>query len=172
MNNSWVCECESGIYGQTVHGTIKPEYAQYSDTRIPRIYCYDITTGSVQDITPSGGDYDKLLQDCQGLRSAGYHNGVAFFGGPSLYGSTSGQTVGSSFFAYDTDAGKFIGCKALTDIDGNAITDIRRWYVHNGVLYCGVRITDANGKDRGAVLRWYGDKTNPWQFKIVGWMAN
>ena len=172
MNNSWVCECESGIYGQTVHGAIKPEYAQYSDTRIPRIYCYDITTGSVQDITPSGGDYDKLLQDCQGLRSAGYHNGVAFFGGPSLYGSTSGQTVGSSFFAYDTDAGKFIGCKALTDIDGNAITDIRRWYVHNGVLYCGVRITDANGKDRGAVLRWYGDKTNPWQFKIVGWMAN
>lgn len=44
--------------------------------------------------------------------------------------------------------------------------------MHNGVLYCGVRITDANGKDRGAVLRWYGDKTNPWQFKIVGWMAN
>lgn len=172
MNSGWVCECESGVYGQTVHGAVKPEYAQYSDTRIPRIYCYDTSTGTVQDITPSGGNYDYLLQNCQGLRSCGIHNGVVFFGGPSLYGSSSGTTVGSTFLAYDADACKFIGCASLDNVDGNAITDIRRWYVHNGVLYCGVRITDVNGKDRGAVLRWYGDKTDPWKFKIVGWTAN
>lgn len=172
MNSGWVCECESGIYGKTVHAAVNPDYAKYSDTRIPRIYCYDTTTGTVEDITPSGGDYDSLLQNCQGLRSCGVHNGIVFFGGPSLYGSTSGSTVGSTFLAYDTEAGEFIGCSPLDNVDGNAITDIRRWYVHEGVLYCGVRVTDANGKDRGAVLRWYGDKTDPWKFKVVGWTAN
>lgn len=172
QNGCWVCEFASGKYGQEVHAAVDPSYAQYSDTRIPRIYCYDTTTGVVEDITPSGGDYDMMLQDCQGLRSAGYHNGVVFFGGPSLYGSTSGNTIGSSFFALDADTGQFISCNDLSDVDGNTITDVRRWFVHNDILYCGVRVTDVNGKDRGAVLRWYGDKQNPWQFKIVGWMAN
>ena len=172
QNGCWVCEFSSGKYGQEVHAAVDPSYAQYSDTRIPRIYCYDTTTGVVEDITPSGGDYDMMLQDCQGLRSAGYHNGVVFFGGPSLYGSTSGNTIGSSFFALDADTGQFISCNDLSDVDGNTITDVRRWFVHNDILYCGVRVTDVNGKDRGAVLRWYGDKQNPWQFKIVGWMAN
>lgn len=172
QNGCWVCEFGSGKYGQEVHAAVDPSYAQYSDTRLPRIYCYDTTSGVVEDITPAGGDYDMMLQDCQGLRSAGYHNGVVFFGGPSLYGSNAGTTIGSSFFALDADSGKFIGCSNLSDVDGNTITDIRRWFVHNDILYCGVRITDVNGKDRGAVLRWYGNKQNPWQFKIVGWMAN
>lgn len=172
QNGCWVCEFASGKYGQEVHAAVDPSYAQYSDTRLPRIYCYDTTSGVVEDITPAGGDYDMMLQDCQGLRSAGYHNGVVFFGGPSLYGSNAGTTIGSSFFALDADSGKFIGCSNLSDVDGNTITDIRRWFVHNDILYCGVRITDVNGKDRGAVLRWYGNKQNPWQFKIVGWMAN
>ena len=172
QNGCWVCEFSSGKYGQEVHAAVDPSYAQYSDTRIPRIYCYDTTTGVVEDITPAGGDYDMMLQDCQGLRSAGYHNGVVFFGGPSLYGSNAGTTIGSSFFALDADSGQFISCNDLSDVDGNTITDVRRWFVHNDILYCGVRVTDVNGKDRGAVLRWYGDKENPWQFKIVGWMAN
>ena len=171
-NKCWVCEFESGTYGKQVHGAVSPEYVQYSDTRLPRIYCYDTNTGMAEDITPSGGDYDRMLQDCQGLRSAGYHKGVVFFGGPSLYGADTQTTVGSSFFAYDADAGKFIGCNDMSDIDGNKITDIRRWCVHNDILYCGVRVTDRNGRDRGAVLRWYGDKENPWQFKVVGWTAN
>lgn len=171
-NKCWVCEFESGTYGKNVHGAMSPEYVPYSDTRLPRIYCYDTNTGMAEDITPSGGDYDRMLQDCQGLRSAGYHKGVVFFGGPSLYGADTQTTVGSSFFAYDADAEKFIGCNDMSDIDGNKITDIRRWCVHNDILYCGVRVTDRNGRDRGAVLRWYGDKENPWQFKVVGWTAN
>lgn len=171
----WTCEFESGIYGKTVHAQIDPSYAEYSDTRIPRIYCYDTKTKVVEDITPSGGDYNYRLQDCQGLRSAGTHNGVVFFGGPSLYGSSAGTTVGASFFAYDADKQEFIGCSDMKNIEGmegNQITDIRRWLSYRGVLYCGVRVTDSNGTDRGAILRWYGDKKNPWKFKIVGWTPN
>lgn len=171
-NDCWVCEHNSGQYGKEVHALVKPEYQQYSDTRIPRIYCYDTETNTVEDITPydKGEEYKAALDDCQGLRSAGSLDGVVFFGGPSLYGSSAGTTVGTQFFALDAETGKFIGCKNLKDLDGNTITDIRRWYVHEGILYCGVRLTDKNGVDCGAVLRWYGDKKDPWQFKIVGWM--
>lgn len=180
-NDCWVCEFNSGQYGKDVHAKVKPEYKMYSDTRIPRIYCYDSETGVLEDITPyentsatstEGVTYKMLLDDCQGLRSAGAHNGVVFFGGPSLYGSTSGTTVGANFFALDSETGKFLDAKAMKDVQGHKITDIRRWLVHNGVLYCGVRLTDKNGQDCGAVLRWYGDKNNLWDFKVVGWLDN
>lgn len=173
-NPCWVCEFNSGWYGKNVHAKVDADYAKYSDTRIPRIYCYDTTTGSVEDITPyyEGEEFKAALDDCQGLRSAGTCDGVVFFGGPSLYGSTPGLTVGTQFFALDAETGKFISCKNMKDIDGNTITDIRRWKVVDGVLYCGVRLTDKNGVDCGAVLRWYGDKKDPWQFKIVGWMES
>lgn len=173
-NACWVCEFGSGQYGKDVHGQVDPAYTEYSDTRIPRIYCFDTNSGEgFEDITPQGlsPEYDFMLQNCQGLRSAGAHHGVVFFGGPSLYGSSAGTTVGSSFFALDADTNEFLGCNDMSDVEGNTITDIRRWMVYDDVLYCGVRLTDVNGVDRGAVLRWYGDKENPWQFKVVGWMA-
>lgn len=168
----WVCEYSKGKYGQEVHAKIDSTYAKYSDIRIPRMYCYDPATGVVEDITPGeeyGEEYIKRLQNCQGLRSAGSHNGIVFFGGPSAYGGSMQTVTGASFFAYDTETKKYIGCSNLDNVDGNRVTNVRRWLVYNGVLYCGVRITDKNGVDRGAVLRWYGDKNDPWQFHIVGW---
>ncbi|MBQ0115058.1 MAG: hypothetical protein KBT10_04220 [Bacteroidales bacterium] len=42
------------VYGQTVHAQVDPSYTQYSDSRIPHMYCYDTTTGVVEDITPDG----------------------------------------------------------------------------------------------------------------------
>lgn len=183
IKDCWACEMGSGKFGREVHAKIDPSYARLSDSRYSRMYCYDTKTGITEDISPSGkdaagNDYELMALNCQGLRSAGAHNGVVFFGGPALYGSgyTDGESmVGSSFFAYDSDAEKFIGCSDMSNIegmDGNQVTDVRRWMVYNDVLYVGVRITDKNGVDRGAVLRWYGDKTNPWKFKVVGFMKN
>lgn len=183
IKDCWACEMASGKFGRDVHAKIDPSYASLSDSRYARMYCYDTKTGMTEDISPSGkdaagNDYELMALNCQGLRSAGAHNGVVFFGGPALYGSgySDGEDmVGSSFFAYDADAEKFIGCSDMKNIEGMEgyqVTNVRRWLVYNNVLYVGVRITDANGTDRGAVLRWYGNKTNPWKFKVVGLMKN
>ena len=169
-NNCWACEFNSGIYGKTVHAQVDPSYTQYSDSRIPHMYCYDTTTGVVEDITPDGEEFAMNLQNCQGFRSGGSHHGVVFFGGPAAYGGSMGTvTGGASFFAYDDEAHKMISCNSMDNVDGNRITNVRRWYVFDDILYCGVRVTDKNGVDRGAIMRWFGDKNDPWNFHIVGW---
>ncbi|MBQ0115856.1 MAG: hypothetical protein KBT10_08315, partial [Bacteroidales bacterium] len=171
-NGCWACEFNSGIYGKTVHAQVDPTFTKYSDVRIPHMYVYDTKTGIVEDITPEGDEYAMNLQNCQGFRSAGNHHGVVFFGGPAAYGGSMGTVTGAgSFFAYDDEAHKMISCSSMDNVDGHRITNVRRWYVYDDVLYCGVRVTDSNGVDRGAILRWYGDKNDPWQFHVVGWTA-
>lgn len=171
VNDCWECEYENSSFGKEVYGKIDPAYTKYGDVRPPRIYCYDPATGAVEDITPSGENFKDLL-NCQGLRSAGAHNGVVFFGGPSLYGDAMNINYKSAFAAYDAIDGKFISSSDMSTVDGCQVTDVRRWLVYDDVLYVGVRILDSNGVHRGAVLRWYGDRKDPWQFHVVGWMKN
>lgn len=164
-NNCWVCQ-----YGQ---GTRK-DAGMSGDMERPRVYMMDIYTGVAQDITPN----DPVLDDCLGLRSAANHNGVIFLGGPGL-DSDAGQTsTKSAFLAFDED-GNLLGTSDMSDVDGFTVTDVRRWVVVDGVLYCGVAIADPtktgpDGKPltKGAILRWYGDKTDPFKFHIVGYTAN
>lgn len=156
-NDCWVCEYEKGTRGS--------EVGIYGDIVPPRIFEYDVKLGVVKDITP---DYE-LLGYCQGLRSATYHNGVVFFGGPSIKGGSNTSSGSSCFVAYSTKQGKFIGSSDMASVDGCQITNVRRWLVVNDVLYCGVGITDADGVKKGAILRWYGNESDPFNFKIVGY---
>ncbi len=135
------------------------------------MFSYNTENGLIQDITPSEDNEDfKILRNCQGLRSAGAHNGVAFFGGPGLYASDLKDAASSAFAAFDADRGKFISASSMSEVDGCAVTNVRRWIVYDDVLYVGTKVITKEGKTRGAILRWYGDKSDPWQFHIVGWV--
>lgn len=158
-NSCWACEYEYGV---------RKDAGKSGDMVRPRVYMYNMNSGVVKDVTPANA---TVLDDCLGLRSAGTHNGVVFIGGPGL-DSDQGQTsTKSAFLAFDND-GNFLGESDMSNIDGCKVTDVRRWLVYDDVLYVGVAITDSKGVNKGAILRWYGDKNNPFQFHIVGYTAN
>lgn len=166
-NDCWVCEYEKGVYGR-VEYIFEEDKQKYSDIRPPRMYCYDPKTGVIEDITPKGNDY-QLLKNCQGLRSAGAHKGVVFFGGPGLYGDDLDSDISSAFVAYDADAQRVISSNDMSKVQGCKVVNVRRWIVYGDVLYVSVGLLHpVTNKKMGAVLRWYGDKENPWDFRIVG----
>lgn len=158
VTSCWVCEYK--------HGTRGAEVGVYGDILPPRIYEYDTKSGAVKDITPD----EPLLGQCQGLRSACYHDGVMFFGGPSIKGGSATTSGSSCFLAYDPEKGEFIGSSDLASVEGCQITNVRRWIVVDGVLYCGVGLITPHGVAKGGILRWTGNKKNPFQFKIVGYV--
>jgi hypothetical protein len=155
-NPCWVCEASQGINGKTLGNN--------GDLIRPRVFCYDPTSGHVQDITPLDTCESA---NCQGFRSAGGYNGVVFIGGPD-------NTYGSTVFAYSTVDNDFLGFSHFENvtIDPNfKITNIRKWLVVNGALYCGVRYVEGS-ESGGALLRWTGDKTKPFSFEVVGKAPN
>lgn len=170
-NKCWACEFGESSYADEAYTEGDPNRV-YADIRPPRMYSYDTKTGVVNDITPSMDKYPGL-RNCQGLRSCGVHNGVVFFGGPGLYSSNWDSKVSAAFVAYDADNDRIISCSDMSDVDGCKVVNVRRWRVINGVLYVAVGIMHpTTGKKIGALLRWYGDKENPWNFHIVGLVEN
>lgn len=166
-NSCWVCEYGQSAYAKEAYEE-GDENSKYADIRPPRIYSYDTKTGIVTDITPSIADY-PLLKNCQGLRSCGVHNGVVFFGGPGLYASDWDSKVSAAFVAYDADNDRILSTSSMDNVDGCKVVNVRRWRVINNVLYVTVGLTHpTTGKKIGALLRWYGDKNDPWKFHIVG----
>lgn len=166
-NSCWVCEYGQSAYAKEAYEE-GDENSKYADIRPPRIYSYDTKTGIVTDITPSIADY-PLLKNCQGLRSCGVHNGVVFFGGPGLYASDWDSKVSAAFVAYDADNDRILSASSMDNVDGCKVVNVRRWRVINNVLYVTVGLTHpTTGKKIGALLRWYGDKNDPWNFHIVG----
>lgn len=166
-NSCWVCEYGQSAYAKEAYEE-GDENSKYADIRPPRIYSYDTKTGIVTDITPSIADY-PLLKNCQGLRSCGVHNGVVFFGGPGLYASDWDSKVSAAFVAYDADNDRILSTSSMANVDGCKVVNVRRWRVINNVLYVTVGLTHpTTGKKIGALLRWYGDKNDPWKFHIVG----
>lgn len=166
-NSCWVCEYGQSAYAKEAYEE-GDENSKYADIRPPRMYSYDTKTGVVTDITPSIADY-PLLKNCQGLRSCGVHNGVVFFGGPGLYASDWDSKVSAAFVAYDADNDRILSTSSMDNVDGCKVVNVRRWRVINNVLYVTVGLTHpTTGKKIGALLRWYGDKNDPWNFHIVG----
>lgn len=166
-NSCWVCEYGQSAYAKEAYEE-GDENSKYADIRPPRMYSYDTKTGVVTDITPSIADY-PLLKNCQGLRSCGVHNGVVFFGGPGLYASDWDSKVSAAFVAYDADNDRILSTSSMDNVDGCKVVNVRRWRVINNVLYVTVGLTHpTTGKKIGALLRWYGDKNDPWKFHIVG----
>lgn len=158
VTSCWVCEYKYGTRGQ--------EIGAYGDIVPPRIYEYDTRAGVVRDITPS----DHNLDYCQGLRSACYHKGVMFFGGPSIKGGSATTSGSSCFLAYNPATGQFVGSSDMASVQGCQITNVRRWIVVDNVLYCGVGLITPEGVAKGGILRWRGSLQDPFNFEIVGYV--
>ena len=131
-NGTLVCE-----FGQSQYARTYPSIpASLGDWRPPRIYSYDLATGTLVDRTV----LTPLLKNTLGFRGAGSINNLAFLGGPSL------NHAGVNIFAFQADTGQSMGSCALAGYDY-----IRGWQTVDGVLYVGV-----GSPDHGAVLRWDG----------------
>ena len=141
QTDSYVCEFNDSKFSP-------PLPAALGDFRPPKMYKYHLDSHKQKDITPS----HPLVQTTLGIRSAGYSQEITFFAGPNLLG-------GLNFFAFDAISGSFLGAEKIS-----AYSNIRKWKEHNGVLYTAV----GNSTGGGSVLRWTGDKTNPFQFEKVG----
>ncbi|KIR65276.1 hypothetical protein TK50_07390 [Micromonospora haikouensis] len=155
LNDDYVCEFASSQI--VVQNPTMP--TNVGDHRQPRVYVYDLAskvqtekTGVIMNASP---DDASRLKRTLGLRAGGTHQGVVLLAGPAL-----GQTV--NMFAFDTVTGDYLGSANFTKY-GN----IRHFLVAGDVLYAGVGV-GANGRDGGYMLRWAGDRTNPFNFVEVG----
>lgn len=152
LNEDYTCE-----YGESQPAKQNPALpATLGDHRPPEIYVYNLALDRLTDRTGdlTGADA-ALLRDTAGLRAGTAHRGVVLLAGPSL---VSGVNV----FAFDAVTGAYLGSTKLT-----AYENIRHFAVAAGVLYAGVGI-GANGGEGGRVLRWTGDRTDPFGFVEVG----
>lgn len=118
------------------------------DFRPPRIYVYDSSSHSLEDLTPA----DSGL--ARGLRSAGNLGDVVLFAGP-----LNGEE-GIALFAFDSAHRKYLGSHAI-----RKYSDIRKWIAVRNALYAAVQTT-SNG--RGKIIRWKGDCSSPFRFEEVG----
>lgn len=125
------------------------------DARAAKIYSYDLTTRTLTDLTPP--DITKV----NGIRSAGSNGRIVFLAGPSGLTGTGGITM----YAYDSMTQKYLGSHTF-----DQYTDIRKWLVFKGGLYTAVQNEGSAGG--GSVLRWRGNKSNLWNFEVVGNLPN
>lgn len=143
-SQSTVCE-----YGNSQLARQGLQTAVAGDVRPPKVYEYDLVTGTLIDRTPA----EPLLNQMFGFRSAGSHNGVVFLAGSS----TSGPAV--FMLAFDANTKQYLGSRVFP-YGGT----IRKWVVVNNALYTGMGI---DGR-QGMILRWYGSRSDIWKFVAVG----
>jgi hypothetical protein len=126
-----------------------------SDNRPPGIYRYNDVEGLISLVDAIGNDPEakKLLEKTYGIRAAGYMEDMVLLAGP-------GVVDGVIFFAFDATTDKFISAMEFTEY-----TNVRKAIVSSDKkLYFGVSTNEGTG----AVLRWIGDKTDPFVFEVVG----
>lgn len=174
LNDSWVCEQNESKYPAYMASiTGKAEYTLLGsmglgDWRVPKIYRYDIATGTNVEVTPSPFTPEgQLILQTLGLRSAGTHNGVVFLAGPGF----GGGNMSVNMFAFDAQTGELIGAHSFEQYN-----NIRKWIVADNELYTAVGVNEAytfvegEGNFSGRVLKWEGNVTNPFEFTEVGYL--
>ena len=179
-----LCLVESGYLGVET-GHVTPEWvcefgaskSGMGDFRAPNLFRYDLSASHLVSLNPPlFSKADIVRRRTTGFRSAGSLDGVAFVAGPASGG-------GVSFFAFDGQTGAILGdpetlgttaCATAQSPDAkycpsgqSVFTNVRMWAVANGGLYVGMG-TLTGGVEGGAVLRWTGDKADPYRFVEVG----
>ncbi|SEL79404.1 hypothetical protein [Streptacidiphilus jiangxiensis] len=150
-----VCEFGKGPAASTLG-------AEYGDTRIPRVLRVNADTQKVEDITPTG---DPILQRTLGLRAAASNNDVVLFFGQLVGDTSQNLNSGLAAFAFEGSTGKFLGSHAFSNI----VSARNGVVASDGNLYVAARQAGGLG---GEVLKWTGNKTNPFQFDTVGTLPN
>ncbi|MEV4636176.1 hypothetical protein AB0J80_02380 [Actinoplanes sp. NPDC049548] len=153
-NDNWTCE-----YGESQPHKNDPAIPDYlGDMRAPEVWTYDVTTGKQvnksAEIRAKSPDDATRLSHTIGLRAAGHMGNVVLLGGPALENTLN-------MFAFDATTQEYLGSVNFPDY-GN----IRTFLVADDALYLGVGI-GRNGSAGGAVWRWNGDTTRPFDFTTV-----
>jgi hypothetical protein len=123
------------------------------DWRPPQVWLYDSNKKVQTDMTPADSRIDTTL----GLRAAGVADDVVIFAGPRR------TQIGVNLFAFDAKTKTYLGSTTLWQY-----SSIRKFVVAGGKLYTGVQTPDG----RGQVLRWTGNKQQPFRFQVVGSLDN
>ncbi|GLY00751.1 hypothetical protein Acsp01_11300 [Actinoplanes sp. NBRC 101535] len=155
VNEDWVCE-----YGESQIVKNDPEIpVTVGDMRAPQVWLYNARTkksvNKSSEITRASADDAYRLAHTIGLRAAGNFKDVVLLGGP-----TTDQRL--NMFAFDAKTKRFLGSHTYDEY-GN----IRTFLQHGKALYLGVGI-GRNGALGGAVVRWTGSKSSPFDFVSVG----
>lgn len=140
-----VCEFRKGQYADVIN------YGPLGDWRPPKIYAYETLSDTLIDKTPID---DPYVNRVYGIRFAASHNGVVLMGGPGRIGFLDAIYL----FAYDADSGDFLGSWRSREY-----RNLRRAVNYNDQLY----IALARNTGEGRVVRWVGDKSNPFVFSSV-----
>jgi len=185
-----LCLVDDNYFGSVPAPTQDGDYvcdAQQNPTedyKPPRMFMYAPTTNQLTDVTGrvllagtpvgSGGTGTdlgviNLLKGTFGLRSAGYYNGVVFFGGIYSNQSTTPATADVIMFAFNASTMQYLGHYLFDGSDAAHpwYNDMRQWHVINNNLFAGVgqRVSGANN---GVLLRWTGSLAAPFSFVDVG----
>ena len=134
-------------------GVPAPLRPYLGDWRPPQVWIYDTNARAQTNVTPK----DRLINETLGLRAAGIANGVAILAGPGRIG------VGVNMFAFDAETKRYLGSRSFPQY-----SNIRKFVSAQGGLYTGVQTLDGGG----AILRWTGNRTNPFSFTTVGIVDN
>jgi hypothetical protein len=167
MTDSWVCEYSFSQFG-AADPSLPPDLG---DWRPPSIYTYDTKNGDVKEktIAPDHDDYETLVWNTLGFRSAGALGKTVILAGPTRTGMGGPGTIaGVNMVAYDTSTGEYLGGRQFTEY-----SDIRKWVVVDDVLYTSVRNNLALYPElerNGSVLRWAPTEDDLFNFEIVGWL--
>lgn len=153
-NDDYTCE-----YGDSQ--AVKDDAAippEVGDMRAPEVWTYDPATHKAfnksAEIRAKGPEDTLRLAHTIGLRAAGTFGNVVLLGGPALENTLN-------MFAFDATTKQYLGSFTFTQF-GN----IRTFLVAQNALYLGVGI-GRNGGAGGAVLRWQGSTTDPFNFATV-----
>ncbi len=124
-----------------------------ADWRPPHVYSYNLRTRVLTDRTPTAADNPDaldLINQTEGLRSAGSLGDVVFLAGPLLVNGAN-PTGGVSVFAYSSSTGKLLGATKTTQF-----TNVRAWLTAGKNIYVGMMSAST-----GVVLKWVGTATDP-----------
>ena len=121
------------------------------DWRPPQIWVYDNIAKTQTNITPD----DPLIEHTLGFRAAAEVDGMIIFAGASRI------NLGTNMFVFDVKTRAFLGSHFFPEYCG-----VRKFVIVNNILY--TSLLETSLKAKGVVLRWTGNRNNPFQFKIVG----
>jgi len=191
VGNLWIgtaanvlCLVLDGYYGSVPAPFQNSDYvcdAQQNpmeDFKPPRMFVYNPSANSLTDLTGrillAGGANVTYLKGTYGIRSAGFANGVVFFGGLYTNTSTTPSTTDVVLYAFNSTTMQYLGAYLFDGTNGKPwYNNIRQWHVINNNLFTGVGWTDTssgatNGYSNGSLLRWSGSLSNPFSFVDVG----
>ncbi|MFI1014828.1 hypothetical protein [Streptomyces sp. NPDC020965] len=131
----------------------------WGDWRSPHIYRVNADTEKTEDITPTP-EQAPGMSSMMGVRGQAYHDGVVLLAGPRL--TPGGGVSGLNVLAYEASTGRFLGEKLLPEY-----SNMRTGVVIGGELYVGARATGGTFGAGGVVLKWTGDRADPFRFEVV-----